>query len=175
MHTTNTPHRSGAQDPIDFFDEMRRANRSPTLDLLLKCSPRRPLFNKDDVEYMRSGPITPVKQAACRREAQRKRRKFRGFIAGHFQREHLKYGPMPADNAPLAAWVTIVLNHASSKWSGEISSGRIQHQFRDWLPTYFDDNRYFWGGAPTRWLEAAELVRMACGLPRFRATRKVQR
>jgi hypothetical protein len=142
------------------------------LDRLLHQSPDGPLFHKDDLEDIRRWTTSPDEEAACLGKAQARRDKFPGYVAGHRQREHLKYGPLPADNASIMEWVAPVLNHARAKWSGEIDSGRIRCQFRDWLPSYFDDNRYFWSSAPARWLEAAELVRIACGLPRFRATRR---
>jgi hypothetical protein len=87
---------------------------------------------------------------------------------------------------PLGAWVrelliTAKMHHSraleanANGWPASPDDGGVDStglQFLDWLPLYMDmgQQSWFWTFGEG-WGDAAQVVRMACGLPRFAATR----
>jgi hypothetical protein len=82
---------------------------------------------------------------------------------------------------PLSGWVRELLTTAKMHWSRAVEAyhnGWAKHwglcsdctnlQFGDWLPDYMNEGQHpaFQGGRE-RWGEAGQIVRIACGLPRF--------
>jgi hypothetical protein len=99
------------------------------------------------------------------------RAKFPGYQPGHRFRENMKHGDVPADDAPLSEWAAKMIDHAKAKWSGEIDGRKTRLQFKEWLPHYLDNDRFCWTGHP-KLVGARELLRIACGMPRFAPTRR---
>ena len=95
--------------------------------------------------------------------------RFPGYVPGHWQREELKYGQCPIENAPIEEWIVQVLNHATAKWSGEVDGGE-KRQFVDWLCVYLESPNFRWDLDYANRIKAVGLVRLAWGLSRFPAT-----
>ena len=86
-------------------------------------------------------------------------------------------GPLPdrplpdADaGAPLTEFARARISHMKALWSRDISAGwAAQLQFRDWLRSHVNGETWIppvWRNQPG-WSEALQLLRVACGLPRF--------
>jgi hypothetical protein len=106
---------------------------------------------------------------------------FPGLQPCAYYREAREYNTPHSDCA--IDWVREFIITAKMHWSLEVINygiwpgglrGRMGEctnlQFPDWFPEYLNRKDWFWdlGG---RWGEAAQIVRLACGLPRFAPTR----
>jgi hypothetical protein len=65
---------------------------------------------------------TPGRRQHWPKSVLARREKFPGYQPGHQFRENMKYGRAPPDDAPLSAWLPVLLNHAKAKWSPEIDA-----------------------------------------------------
>lgn len=116
--------------------------------------------------------------------------KFPGLQPSAYYREAREYNTPHGDY--LSGWVREFITTAKMHWSLEVVNyviwpgrlrGRIGEctnlQFPDWLPDYLIRKDWFWdfggrwGGG--RWDEAAQIVRLAYGLPRFAPSRRASR
>jgi hypothetical protein len=171
MHNEHNPLAHSGQEPIDFLAAQLANGRAPTLDIILKMFRDEPLGPPEGEIMVR------VRGAGwCVGQRQRwpksvldRRARFPGYQPGHRFREMMKYGRCPPPDAPLRAQIRQVLDHARAKWSGAIDAGTTKKQFRDWLPEYLDDDSLCW--RIDQLASALQILRLACGLPRFAATK----
>jgi hypothetical protein len=170
MRPPNTPP-PGSGQPDDFLDAMLREGRTPTLDVLLALAPDEPLGPPEGFIYrQKRGSGWVLSERQCWSKAVHAfRDKFPGYQPGYRFREEMKFGRAPLSDAPLSAWVATLITHAKAKWSGVVEAKRTRLQFRDWLPEYLDHDMLCWRGGPGL-DEANQILRIACGLPRFRRT-----
>jgi hypothetical protein len=113
--------------------------------------------------------------------------RFPGVQLSYFYREHRKYNRPIGE--PLCVWLRELLTTAKMHWSRAVKAwgngwGKYPArscldwtnlQFKDWLPGYMEDENWFEGISDDRGVEAAQIVRLACGLPRFAPTRGASR
>lgn len=159
---------------VDFLDAALRDGRPISREFLLALDVHEPLASPraEDGDWRM---MTPAERREWWCDACALRRQYPGYQHDHDAREELKYRgvslrpSLPDDDAPLAEFVTRVLQHARAKWSRDLWSMKPRQQFRDWLPTYLMDRAYFW--TPTKKMESAlRLLRRAYGLPDFPPT-----
>jgi hypothetical protein len=157
-----------------FLDSFLPTCKAPLLDELLKLAPEEPIGPCErKILLQKPGVGWVVGEAKkWRKSVFVLRQKFPGYQPGYRFRENMKYGRQPrCENAPLAEWVTVMLNHAKAKWSGEIDAKRTRLQFKDWLPYYLENKTLCWCGDPG--LDSArEILRIACKLSGFASTRR---
>jgi hypothetical protein len=153
---------------------MLRSGKAPTVGELLKLAPDEPLGPPEGILMVQKRGVGWVEGERKRwpKRVLTLRKKFPGYQPGYHFREDMKYGRQPqCEDAPIAEWVTVMLNHAKAKWSGEIDANWTRLQFKDWLPYYLDNETLCWCGWPG--LDGAtQILRIACGLPRFAPTRR---
>jgi hypothetical protein len=158
-NNSNTAHRQ-ANSRVDLLAGMLALERAPPLDGLLELAPDEPVALCDGCE-----PVWRAQQIALRKQ-------FPGYQPSYDFREAKKYKSPPED-ANLDAWVKAFLDTAKMHWSREILGKQTRLQFREWLPGYLYRETWFWRFSG-RWDEAAQLLRLAYGPPRFRRTRRAR-
>jgi hypothetical protein len=177
MYTKNTPPAARGQAQIDFLEHMLHNSKAPTLDKLLALAPDEPLGPPEGLLMVQKrgvGWTVGHRQRWPKSVLATTRAKFPGYQPGHWFRENMKYGRCPREGASLCQMVTVMLNHAKAKWSGEIDGRKTRLQFKEWLPRYLDNETLCWCGAPG--LDAArEILRIACRLSRFSPTLRASR
>jgi hypothetical protein len=146
-----------SSDPLADGLRSHGVHRSelPSLEELLALAPLKPL-SKGDLEGWPPKTLALVKR-------------FPGADPDYHRREAAKY-ECPPFGSPLAAWVASFIYTARAHWSRAVHTGdgwssQTRLQFRDWLPGYLEQENWFWGWGGMG--DAAQLVRLACGLPRF--------
>ncbi|MDQ6701683.1 MAG: hypothetical protein M3Z96_00500 [Pseudomonadota bacterium] len=179
-----------------FLEVMLRNGKAPSLDMLLALVPDEPLLVAEPYESFTPGTgeviVTmrgdyKIVHWKWRKSDLALRERFPGLQLDYHFREARKYN-LPYGE-PLSVWVSELLTTAKMHWSRAVqayangwakSMGLGIHctnlQFRDWLPGYMKDVNWFEGGSrpDDRGDEAAQLIRIACGLPRFAPTRRVR-
>jgi hypothetical protein len=167
-----SPVEGGQAQLVDFLEVMRRNDKAPKLDELLKLAPDEPIGPCERIILVQKPGVGWVEGKAKQwpKSVSDLRAKFPGYQPGYWFRENMKYGDVPADDAPLSEWVAKMIDHAKAKWSGEIDGRKTRLQFKEWLPYYLDNDRLCWTGHP-KLRRARELLRIACGMPRFAPTR----
>ncbi len=177
----------------DILAMMLSRGRAPTLVRLLALSRDEPLFaaepcedtppDQDGLIKTRRGTYVIVQRKWTKRQLDLCRR-YPGLQLDYHFREARKYHS-PYDE-PLSGWVREFLNTAKMHWSRAVEAyangwakywGLSAHctnlQFKDWLPGYMDEDGGWTGGE--RCVEAGQIVRIACGLPRFAPTPRASR
>jgi hypothetical protein len=174
----------------DFLAAMLPRGEAPTLDVLFALSPDEPLKALKPCEgaapvgsqVIEAGHgtyiVVPHKWTNRQLEL---RRRYPGLQLDYWYREARKYRLSP--ERPLSGRVSTLLDTAKMHHSRAVEAydngwakctGLSIHctnlQFRDWLPGYIEhrDWRAAFGG---EWEEAAQIVRLACGLSRFAPTK----
>jgi hypothetical protein len=171
MSIQNTPPAARGQAQIIDFFEVRLRKGKVTLDEILKLSPNEPIGPCERVILVQKPGVGWVEGKAKKwpKRVFDLRATFPEYQPGYRFRENMKYGNCPADDAPLSQWVAKMLNHAKAKYSGELEGGKTRLPFKEWLPYYLDNNGLCWTGHP-KLDEAREILRIACGMPRFAPT-----
>lgn len=170
MQRANNVPPDGRQDIPDYwsFAESLQKGEVPPLNLLLALIPDDPLdlafLVQDFDDFLPIRAPTTVRERALYK-------RFPGIRLDGWLYGKLKY-VSPSKGAPLADWVFSVLHTAKSHWSGDVKSGQTQLQFKDWLPGYMERDDWFCRFGP-RFDEAAQIVRLACGLTRFPGKRRM--
>jgi hypothetical protein len=169
-HSTNLPAGRG-QAPciVDFLAEQLRRNFAPNLDTLLALSPDEP---PADVDGLTRQLMTPAEQTRWWDTVGMLSAKHRGYQASPRKREEMKYGNRPADDAPLSDFVRARISHAKALWSRDVECGWTDLQFPDWLRRHVNGKIWItplWPDDPG-WSQALQLLRLACGSPRFAPT-----
>lgn len=167
---------------VDFLAEMLPRGEAPTLDALLALSPDEPLLaveyykdtlpDRDGLIKTTRGTYLIVPCEWPKRQLELRKR-YPGLQLDYCFREARKYNS-PYDE-PLSGWVRELLTTAKMHWSREVAAHAngargincTNLQFRDWLPGYMDKD----GGWPGFGESARQIVRIACGLPRFAPTK----
>jgi len=155
---------------IDPLANLLRSGRAPSLDYILReIAPPEPLGPPEGgvmVQRPGMGWVEGKHQRWPNSVIMRSER-FPGYQPGYRFRESRKY-ISPRPDAPLSKWVKSFVDTARSHWSVDIGAdrGATRLQFKDWLPQYLNDNDWFWRFGE-RWGEAAQILRLACGLPQF--------
>ena len=144
---------------------MLTSGHAPSLAMLLALCPDEPLVELDPI-VRRS--FTDAEYQCWKTDVLERRLKYPGYQACPRYREHMKYGHPFSNATPLSERIAVLLNHAKSKWSMLISNNWIQVQFKDWLPNY-PDSVYCWNDPDLQ--EPLQLLRMACGLSRYRSNK----
>ena len=165
--------------------------KAPTLDTLLALSPDEPLLaaepyyeDKDKlpdgavlIKTRTRGTYIIVQRKWTKRQLELRRR-YPGLQLDYHFREARKYNRPWGE--PLSDWVREILTTAKMHWSRAVHGNRsAKHiglsinytnlQFRDWLPSYMDEDGGMQGGRECD--EARRIIRIACGLPRFAPTK----
>jgi hypothetical protein len=175
MQKKRTVREYGAQ-VIDLYYEMLIRGLAPMLDVLFALCPDEPLGPPEGwvvVETPEEGEVL-VKRREWEIRTRYMNRLHPGYQPGYRFREKMKYGNRPEDDAPLAELVRARINHAKALWCGDLEAGRTKLQFPEWLPFHVDWDtqvKPLWPD-DNGWSEALQLIRIACGLPRFVATSK---
>jgi hypothetical protein len=166
---------SGAQ-VSDLYYEMLLRGLVPVLDVLLALCPDLPLGPPEGLAMVQAPDHgwVPGERRRWTKKVVGLNAKYPGYQPGHRVREHMKYGNRPEDDAPLADLVRARISHAKAAWCGDLEAGRTKLQFRDWLPLHLDYQTLVKPVWPDDkgWSEALQLLRLACGLPRFVPTSK---
>jgi hypothetical protein len=174
---------------VDILAAMLLRGTAPKLEVLLALSPDEPLMAVEPCDgappagsrviqtALGSFVVVPYEWPKRKVELARK---YPGLQLDYWYREARKYAAAP--KSPLSGQVRALLDTAKMHWSRAVeayANGWRKHwglsidctnnQFRDWLPEYMDQagTRI----AAGRWDEAAQIVRIACGLPRFAPTK----
>ena len=167
-----------AKAVADNLAEMLLRGQRPTLDMLLALD--EPLADLDDHDLRR---MTPREHANWWKKATELSAQYPGFQSAYWKLEHMKYGhcfgrgplpdrQLPNTGAPLSEFVRARDSHAKALWSGDISAGWTQLQFREWLRLHVDGKTWIpplWPDHPG-WSEALRVLRIACGRPGFDPT-----
>jgi len=177
----------------DILAEMLSRGKAPTLDRLLALSPDEPLLAAEPYEPSISGigglietnsDTYIIVQASWTNSDLELRKRYPGLQLDYHFREARKYYSPYGES--LSGWVRELLNTTKMHWSRAVQSyanGNAKHrglclectnlQFREWLPGYMDQSDWYvgFGGETEKWDEAGQIVRIACGLPRFAPTK----
>lgn len=172
-----------AAQAYDFLAEMARAGRAPTFELLLRFCPDEPLGPPEGrIMVRRAGVGWTCGERTCWQKPElRLRERYPGYQPGYRTRERMKYGNLPPYDAPLREFARARISHAKAVWSRDIANKKTRLQFIDWLPLHVDFQTLVapvWpdggpgptGGPDDKWSLSLQLLRLACGLPRFRPT-----
>lgn len=173
---------NGGQKPrtADHLAAMLSRGKAPSLEALLASCPDEPLADVDEIDRRE---MTAGEHAKLRSRAASLRMQYPGFQFAYWKLEHMKYGhcfgrgplpdrPLPCAGAALSEFVRAQTSHTKAMWSGDVWTGRTQSQFRDWLRLHIDGKTWLpplWPNLPG-WSEALQVLRIACGLPRFDPT-----
>ena len=170
MHKKTTMRGASAQ-PLDFLGAALRSGKKPTLKALLALAPPGPLMPPSRRWVMCGRKLvlaTEWTQRILKLCAQ-----YPSLQPDYAAREHMKegvYKDCPEPGALANGFIKAVINHARAWWSREVLEGRTQDQFEAWLRQFvagkIENCQPMWGGDPG-WDEAYQLLRCACGLPRF--------
>jgi hypothetical protein len=188
MPTNDNPPARG-----DHLAEMLSRGEAPSLDELLALCPDEPLSAAEPYEHTlpdregliktKCGTYVIVQHEWTKRQLELRRR-YPGLQLDYHFREARKYNSPYGE--PLSGWVRELLNTAKMHWSRAVETfaagwakrtGQCVHatnsQFKDWLPGYMDEDGGWTGGE--RCGEAGQIVRIACGLPRFAPTKPARK
>jgi hypothetical protein len=172
--TTNHARAPHAADPLR---QMLHQGRAPSLDWLLALSPDEPLAELEPDESGKMKRVRGVGWTVVPRTLRKSdwalAEKFPGLQLSYRKLEHMKYGNTPPDGAPLSEFVRARISHAKALWSRDVSAGWTRLQFRDWLPLHIGGKFWMpplWADWSGGWAEALQVLRIACGLPRFAPT-----
>jgi len=179
---------------VSLLDEALSRRKVPALDALLALCPDEPLSaakpysgnspDRDGVIQTRLGPFIIVQCKWTKRELRLPER-YPGLQLDYWFREVRKYNSPYGE--PLSGWIRELLitakmhrsravqahdnGWAKSKYGG-VCVTATNLQFRDWLPGYLNEERWYEGReGGLRWDEAGQVVRLVCGLPRFGPTK----
>lgn len=162
------------QEPVDFLAVQLANGSAPTLDKIFEQYHFEPLGPPEGLIMVQVRGVGWVEGERQRwpKSVLALRERFPGYQPGGRFREMMKYGRCPPPDAPLREQIRQVLDHARAKWCGFVGAGKTKKQFRDWLPEYLDDDNLCW--RIDQLASALQILRLACGLPRFHATRKMR-
>jgi hypothetical protein len=160
----------------DHLAEMLSRGEAPSLDELLALCPDEPLAEPEPGESMKMAQVRSVGWVPVPRTLPKASRglaeKYPGLQVSYRKREHMKYGNTPKDGAALSEYVRARISHAKALWCRDIETRMTREQFRDWLKLHVNGETWIPPLWPEMfgWSEALQVLRIACGFPRFDPT-----
>jgi hypothetical protein len=179
MQYNDTARRDSVQ-PEDFLEAMLFAGRAPRLQELLALEWPSPASRPVDDLILLPQILTPRELARCRADFARLEFRYSGVIIDWHAAEEAKYGVRwPDEGAPLSEIVGRYLLHIRGKWSRVVLGAGRAPQFNDYIGEYVGGENvpgycgrcYHRGGGYDL---APQILRLACGLPRFLPTREAR-
>jgi len=166
---TSFSNRGQALIASEYLEILLHEDKAPPLDMLLELVPEEPLAQLEESDRKL---MTDAEYRHWVNDAIATRAKFSRYQTTHWKREDMKYGNLPREGDPLIDFVRARITHATAKWCNELDCGDTKLQFKEWLPSHLDPNplllQWEWGG----WSKALQILRIACGLPRFAPTQR---
>lgn len=158
-----------ASPAYDYLAALLRQGKEP-LEMLLALAPDEPLGPPEGGIMVQKRGVgwVPGERQRWPKSVHALRDKFPGYQPGYHFQEEMRYRRTPGPDAPLKDWVVAVINHAKVAWFRAIDGKRTKLQFKAWMPVYLEDDVRCWRGAPGSGRDQAnQVLRIACGLPRY--------
>jgi hypothetical protein len=172
MDTKDTPlAKRGQADIVDYLEVMLRNGKAPPLDELLELMPDEPLAPPHDVKDTGWLECEDAYREDWLREARELHAKYPGYQDSYWKREEMRWSNYPTDGSPLIEFVRALIGYLKADWCDYILNKDTCLQFRQWLPGHLDPNSFWLQRKTAGWPEALQILRIACGLPRFAPTR----
>jgi hypothetical protein len=161
----------------EYLETLLREGKAPPLETLLELVPDEPLAPPHEVKDLGWVQCDNDERKNWLREAEELHAKYPGYQDRDWKLEEMSWDNHPTDGAPLIEFVRALISFLKADWCLFILNYEdARQQFREWLPGYLDVGpRWLRQEWPVWWLkpgwaEALQILRIACGLPRFAPT-----